>query len=295
MKKEEKNSHILPFKAWVVYFSPYCCATPQGIQEKNGKFWVIFDSLMQTIAGEVILNQKTSTDGEAIINFGQAKTNLFINIYNWQVSYPNEIIYLALANITACFHFPWISADISGAFRYLTEQFCFISMSHVLGSNTSASSWEPLQWAIQKMITVLWTNSNLVQKHKELLDILKWQDWTPTEVNLVHAYACDINPGIHKVGAKSLLSAHIYVDNILAAAACRETMLRLLAAIIKAIFLICGVPDIAVCQCPLLLEKWSELIVGLRQVILGLIVDTNKMTVGITDEYIQQVQDLLSL
>jgi hypothetical protein len=46
MNNEEKNSHILPYKLWVVYFSPHCQATPQGIREKNGKFRVIFDSLM---------------------------------------------------------------------------------------------------------------------------------------------------------------------------------------------------------------------------------------------------------
>jgi hypothetical protein len=119
----------------------------------------------------------------------------------------------------------------------------------------------------KKMIMVLSTNSNLVQKHKELFGALKWQDWTLTKVNLVQACAWDINPGIRKGRANSLLSLHIYVDNILAAAAFRETMLRLLASIIKAIFLICGVPDIAIRQCPLLLKKWSKLIVGPRQVI----------------------------
>jgi hypothetical protein len=31
MNKEEENSHVLPFKHWMVYFSPYCRATPQGI------------------------------------------------------------------------------------------------------------------------------------------------------------------------------------------------------------------------------------------------------------------------
>ncbi len=70
--------------------------TPQGIREKNGKFRVIFDSSMQTSPDEVLLNHETSTDGEAVINFGQAKTRLLINIYNWHVSYPDEIIYLAL-------------------------------------------------------------------------------------------------------------------------------------------------------------------------------------------------------
>jgi hypothetical protein len=38
MNKEEKNSHVLPFKTWVVYFPPYCPATLQGIQEKHSKF-----------------------------------------------------------------------------------------------------------------------------------------------------------------------------------------------------------------------------------------------------------------
>jgi hypothetical protein len=49
------------------------------------------------------LNHETSTDSEAVIEFGQAKTRLLINIYNWRVSYLDEIIYLALADITACF------------------------------------------------------------------------------------------------------------------------------------------------------------------------------------------------
>jgi hypothetical protein len=34
MNKEEKNSHILPFRQWLVHFLPHCRATPQGIQEK---------------------------------------------------------------------------------------------------------------------------------------------------------------------------------------------------------------------------------------------------------------------
>jgi hypothetical protein len=70
-------------------------------------------------------------------------------------------------------------------------------------------------------------------------------------------------------------------------------MERLLVATIEAIFIVCGRPNISVCRCPLSMEKWLELIVGPRQIVLGLIVDTNKMTVGITEDYIQQVQILL--
>ncbi len=56
---------------------------------------------MQTSPNEVVLNNETSTDSKAVINFGQAKTRLLINIYNWRVSYPNKTIHLALADITA--------------------------------------------------------------------------------------------------------------------------------------------------------------------------------------------------
>jgi hypothetical protein len=58
--------------------------------------------------------------------------------------------------------------------------------------------------------------------------------------------------------------------------------------------MVCGRPDVAIRQCPLSLEKWHELIVGPRQIMLGLVVDTTKMTVGIMPEYLQQVRDLLS-
>jgi hypothetical protein len=70
---------------------------------------------------KAVLNHVTTTDHKAIIDFGQAKTNLFIDIYNWRVSYPDETIYLALADITACFRFPRISANVTGAFGFMAE------------------------------------------------------------------------------------------------------------------------------------------------------------------------------
>ena len=71
-------------------------------------------------------------------------------------------------------------------------------------------------------------------------------------------------------------------------------MLRLLAAIIEAIFTVCGIPNTAVRQCPLSLEKWHDLVVGPTQIVLGLVINSNTMTVGITDDYINKVRDLLN-
>jgi hypothetical protein len=52
--------------------------------------------------------------------------------------------------------------------------------------------------------------------------------------------------------------ANIYVDNILATADFRENMTKLLAAVIEAIFVVCGTPNIAVRQCPLSLKNGTN-------------------------------------
>ena len=82
MNKEEKNCHVLPFKSWVAYFSPYCRATLQGICEKCRKFRVVINSSTQTNPDEVVLNHVTPTDHhKAPIDFGIAKRKLLTNIY----------------------------------------------------------------------------------------------------------------------------------------------------------------------------------------------------------------------
>jgi hypothetical protein len=125
--------------------------------------------------------------------------------------------------------------------------------------------------------------------------MVKWHNKPDTTPDICQAH-CNINHGVlDNLGKIKPLEANIYVDDILAAAAFKEHMIRLLAATIEAIFLVCGLPDIAVHQCPLSLEKWFELIVGPRQIVLGLLVDTDKMMVSLTNEYIQQVQKLLDL
>jgi hypothetical protein len=143
------------------------------------------------------------------------------------------------------------------------------------------------------MITVYSQQTDLVVKHKDLIVLLKWDDSPCTK--LVQAVKCELNQGVlDENGEIKPFTANIYVDDILGASAFKETINKLLVAIIESIFLVCGEPDIAVRECPLSLEKWHKLIAGPRQIILGFVVDTNIMTVSITDAYLQQVHKLLS-
>jgi hypothetical protein len=55
-----------------------------------------------------------------------------------------------------------------------------------------------------------------------------------------------------------------------------------------------GKPNVAVRQCPLAMDKWLELVIGPEQTMLGLIVDTNRLTVDIPAKYLQEVINLLN-
>ena len=78
MNKEDRYSHLLPVKLWVLYFSRH---TAQGILVKPGKNpRVIFDASTKGSPHEVVLNEITPTELKANIDFGLAKMKLLIRI-----------------------------------------------------------------------------------------------------------------------------------------------------------------------------------------------------------------------
>ncbi len=72
-----------------------------------------------------------------------------------------------------------------------------------------------------------------------------------------------------------------------------EHMKMGLAAMIEAIFTVMGELNDSVWQCPLAMDKWNELVIGPRQIGLGLIIDTNWLTVAIPIKYLTEVCTLL--
>ena len=70
-------------------------------------------------------------------------------------------------------------------------------------------------------------------------------------------------------------------------------MEMVLAALIEEIFVVLVEPDTALRQCPLAMDKWLELVVGPILIMLGLIIDTNKLTVAISEKYVSELRDLM--
>jgi hypothetical protein len=238
MNKEDRHSHLLPIKLWVLHFSPWCRHTAQDILVKPIKNpCIIFDASTKGHPHEVVLNDVTTTKFEANITFGTAKFKLLQRIYNWRVNHPTSIMYLALADITTCFRFPRNHPDLMGAFGFMAKGLYFLATSMVFGSTASASSWEPFQRAIKSLIIKYSTRPDLIRKHKHLLNMLKWEDEDIHVGEFVQTVACPLNLGIQDLDGN--LEAYIYIEDILASAVNKFDILRLLAATIEAIFTVC--------------------------------------------------------
>jgi hypothetical protein len=75
----------------------------------------------------------------------------FIDIYNTRISFPDVPILLGTADIKACFRFPRIHANLTGAFGFIAGGYFLLAIAMVFGSIASASSWELFRCAIKAM------------------------------------------------------------------------------------------------------------------------------------------------
>ncbi len=117
MNKEDRYSHLIPLDEIMCRFSPYCCHTTQSMVIKAGKNdCLCWDGSTTIKPIDIVMNQVTPVIHEAPITFGHVKMQLYSDIYNTCVSYPRLTILLAMVDVKACFRFPCIHADLTGAF-----------------------------------------------------------------------------------------------------------------------------------------------------------------------------------
>jgi hypothetical protein len=185
------------------------------------------------------------------VTFGHVKSQIYMDIYNTRISYLTATIFLGLADVKACFRYPRIHTDITGAFGFIADELYNLATAMVFGSTASASSWEAFRQAIKALTKVFANRPNLVIRHKKFFDMLKWEEIDPS-AELTPAFSCTINCGIiDDAGKRRDLLARIYVDDALMLALNADHMKMVLAATIEAIFIVMGKPDVAVRRCPL--------------------------------------------
>ena len=294
INKEDRYSHLIPIDRTICLLSPYLRHTSQGIILKEGKNpRVVWDGSTKRLPTDVVLNEHTSIQDEAAITFGDTKMLFYTDIYNLRITYPDDNILLALADVKACFRFGRIHPDLTGAFGFLADGYYCLATAMVFGSNTSATSWEPFRRSIEALSRHYYDKPGLVTKHKRFLDMIQWAEPTSAD-SPVRALPCSLNQGaLDSTGEPIVRPSRIYVDDALIAAVGYSSMEKALAATIEAIFTVMGEDDPSLRQCPLAMDKWESLVVNTRQTVLGVCVDTNAMAVSMTPEYVTEVRNLL--
>jgi hypothetical protein len=116
-----------------------------------------------------------------------------MDIYNTCISYPTAAILLGLADVKLCFRYPRIHMDLTGAFGFKADKLCNLAMAIVFGSTASASSWEVFRRASEALTKVFANRPNLVIRHKEFIDVLRWEEIDPSS-KLTPAFSCTIHP-----------------------------------------------------------------------------------------------------
>ena len=72
------------------------------------------------------INDLTSVKFEPHVTYGDTSLNHFKWIYNLRISYPDEDILLATADVKACHRQPKLHPDIIGAFAFLIDSILFL-------------------------------------------------------------------------------------------------------------------------------------------------------------------------
>ena len=294
LNKEDRYSHLIPIDRSLCLLSPYVRHTSQGIILKEGKNpRVVWDGSTKRTPMDVVLNKITSVHDEAQITFGDTKMLFYTDVYNLRISYPEVPILLALADVKACFRFGRIHPDLTGAFGFYADQYYCLATAMVFGSNTSATSWEPFRRSIEALSRQYVNRLDLVDKHRKYLDMVQWAPSVSTGMP-VQAFPCQLNTGVlDSSGVPLPRPVRIYVDDALIAAVGRTAMEMALAATVEAIFNVMGDDNPSIRQCPLAMDKWESLVVSTRQTVLGVNLDTDKMVVSMTPEYVAEIQALL--
>jgi hypothetical protein len=295
MNKEDRYSHLVPMDPLLCKLSPYLHHSMQSIVIKDGKNnRIVWDGSTVTWPTDIVMNQVTPVAQEAPVTFGHVKSQIYTDIYNTRISYPTVPIFLGLADVKTCFRYPRIHADLTGAFVFIADELYNLATAMVFSLTASASSWEVFRQAIEALTKVFANRPNLIVKHKTFIDMLKWEEIDPS-AELTPSFSCNINCGImDDAGNWMDHLARIYVDDALMLALNIDHMKMVLAATIEAIFVVMGKPDVMVRQCPLTIDKWLELVIVPNQTMLGLIINTNRLTIVIPAKYLQEVLNLLN-
>ena len=285
MNKEERNSYVLPLPNWLARFIPNAFYTPNGLISKPGKKdRLVFDGSFTINWDSQPVNRMVDASTEPPVTYGSVLQEHIKRIWNLRISYPDTDIFLWDDDVAGCFRHIKHHPDVAAAFGLVINQKLYFYVGQTFGSVFSPANQEPVRRAREQLAKALFDDTSLVEKHRELLDTVRFDEQAPTGTRFAQAWPCSKNQGaIDKNNVVSNTPIHTFVDDALMADI-RRRITYAMAASIEALYVILGDPDESIRRNALSLDKFFEAICSPIKVQLGLQFDTRAMTISLTDE-----------
>jgi hypothetical protein len=145
------------------------------------------------------------------------------------------------------------------------------------------------------LATNLFGDESLVDKHRHYLDKLQWSKKLGKGAHFVPAHKTEMHTGVRdEDGEPEKTPHHLFVDDDVYAEVFDVKRIEMtIACGIEAIFILLGESDLEKRQDPVSWDKLLEMVIHFINKVLGLIINTRAMTIGVPPEYIQKVLRLM--
>ena len=299
MNKEDKNNFVIPLPSWLAPVVPHLFFTPQHILEKPGKKdRQIFDGSKRYTATSRCLNMMTSThlgvEDECL--FGTVRERIWMRAYNLRITYPSTEIIVHANDVKSCFRQLKLHPDCMGAFSYLIANQLFLSCGLPFGTDFSPQNWEPLRRILERLAQSLFHDDTLRDKHRKYLDLLVFdQALGKGSQQFARAVPDQLNPGVLDSQGYPVPTPHDYYvdDGVYTEVFDFERIERAIAASIDAIFILLGESDLKYRQDAVSFDKMAEMMVSYFNRVLGHMINTRSLDVGVPQSFIDDVITLL--
>lgn len=277
--KEFKNQWVFMLPPWFARFIPNGHTTPHGLISKpHKKDRLVFDGSFTPLYNSICINMLTNKENEPEIKFQYTWIKHMTRIWNLRLTYPHDEIFLMADDVAGAFRHCKYNPEIISAFMFnLCDTLC-VSTGQNFGTNFAPSNWEAFAKVREYLAEHLYDDPNINQKHKDLLSLVHVEREPYHFHSFTKARYCSKNRGVcGPTGWAVKTPHHMFVDDNLLADV-EHRLMRALAAGFEALFIIFGQPDEAKRKSAIAMDKLLDTTMSHKQVQLGMLVNTRKMT-----------------
>ncbi|KAL7535992.1 hypothetical protein ACHAWF_006478, partial [Thalassiosira exigua] len=301
MAKEHRNRFNIPLPSYIAWYLPHLFLTPQHVLDKPGKaLRLIFDATKRYTPTSTPINMMTSTHlgVELDCEYGDVLQSTYDRIWDERIDYPDTDIVTHANDVKSCFKQMKLHPDVMAAFSLIVTDFLYLQTALPFGTDFSPQNWEPCRCLIEILAVKLFDDDTLRDKHRKYLDQLRWD---PSLGNykgpFTPAKACSQRRGVKDSRGNDVpMPQRLFVDDAVYSDVYqpdRKRIERTIAASIEAIFILLGCSDLSKRQDPISFDKLVSMKISHINKILGQIINTRTLDVGVPDAYRARTINLL--